>query len=203
MIVIPPLRPHRLQSCTICARLPRVDEDIELSLHNPTDDGVEYCSVYEHEGDDQAEPYLHVELDVRESFGSEKPPKRSGSKKVFDGVINRFAGSEVTANVTGIFRVLVSAVSAGGFVQVEPQSVDIPGVQYRYRGASIILKGLPVRRVEWRECEDSEDDEEQIEIRIVGEFRFVLSDNYLVEAVDFLKYGLSIVVTGEFDDIKA
>lgn len=202
MIKIPTLRQHRLEHCSVCAQLPKNGQaEVTLALRQSTTEGTEYCLVYDHVGEDDETWYLHVELAVPKHLG-EDTPKRKGSKRKFDQIVAQHSGVEVMANVVGAFRLNASLISPAGFVQLEPRLVDIPGVQSRFRGASIELKGLPVNRVDWRICPDLVDGGPDVQITIFGRCFLVLSENYLVEAIDFLKSGLSIVVTGEIDDIE-
>ncbi len=191
----------------MCVRLPPdCSDNVAMILRRPISDTAEYCLVYEHAGDDAGDDetrthYLHVELATNEFF-DDGPPRRKGSKRAFDRIIAKLSGVEAMAHVTGRFRLPMTAISPAGFVQMKPQFVSIPGVQCSYRGASIELNGLPVHRVDWRVCPGAIDDESEVEIRIFGSLLLSLSDNYLVEALNFLEFGLLIVVSGEINDIE-
>ena len=204
MVIIPSLHPYHLEHCVVCAGLPTdCHDEVELELRQPNPEGPVFCYVSDHpgneSGDSSACSFLHVELAIEEYFPS-GPPKRKGSKKTFDKIIKRLTGTEVTANVNGTFRLDPSMISSAGFVQTEPRVLSLPGVQSAYRAASIEFRGLPVHRMEWQYCRDSDEGSVEIEISIYGIFLLSLSENYLVEALEFLRSCLSMLVTGEFDE---
>lgn len=194
---IPNLRESNLRHCIVCVQLPSsIEIDEPLNLRQPvTGGGFECVLVMSHCEDDSNTSFLHVEMAIPEWFDGD-PPKKSGQKRVFDKQVNEHVGKECEARITGTFRVKLASLASDSFIRTASKPSGVQGLVTHMRSASLDIQGAPFTSLQWLFVREEVRDEPSVSITIKGKTSLKLSNEYLSDAIEFLKSGFSLLVVG-------
>ena len=142
-----------------------------------------------------SQKHVHIDVYKKEAFGK-LPPKATHKRKDVEKILDQYMGEKISTRSYGRFRVPVAELPEGGLIRSTFIGVKQGDLSIKVSGASLVVKGAPIRKLEWQFAEKDMSLMVVIDARLEVEIR----KDYLIDQLRLLDSGFRLFVLGERAD---
>lgn len=141
----------------------------------------------------QKSRHFHLEV-VRASVFNPPKNKKLNTIEQINKTLIRFIGSEVEADLKGMFEIKLSELPEGGIIRSLLFQTQTGNVAIKVEGARLSITGAPVDSITWQSFKSGEKMRVMLEAEDVKK---TISEDYLSDILSMLETSLNVFILGK------
>ncbi len=187
-MILPKFENTHCRTMTVCGLLATEDKELLARLAKPVDLCARYrasgSTRYIHVGlGGRRGKHLHVDVAVRENFGSSPPSAKDKIAEVRDA-LERLEDQKIDAGISGVFHLPLGDLP--DFIQATLQvEAQVGEISLKTIGGRFAIRGAPINTIFWWMSTDAS----HVCVELRARRKTQVQDSYLHDSLDLLEQG--------------